>query len=302
MKQSSRRAEKSPAYRANPIHRILIVDDDPFIVQGLKAFLEDKNIEVLIADSVEDVEILLKSNTFSLLLVDLRLSGVDGKEGLEIIRYCKEKQPDAHVVMMTAYGTDEVRKEAFRLGASEFFEKPINLPGLTGRIRRMGIPVKLAGSARDDLRKERKPATGRNPNLKKILVVEDSPLMQRMYGMVLNKYTATGCKLVQAKDGREGLEKLSENPDVDFIILDINMPVMNGLEFLCAPARRNEFSHVPVVVISTEGKEEDAKRALQEGARDYITKPFKPQRLLDIIAKFSPANAPAAGATRPVEI
>ena len=116
---------------------------------------------------------------------------------------------------------------------------------------------------------------------RKILIVDDSKLIHRMFEVMLR-----GHQLVHANDGVEGLQKLAEHADVNVILLDINMPRMNGLEFLGEVKKDEALSSVPVIVVSTEGKEEDTQRALDLGASGYITKPFQAEQVLDMIAKL----------------
>jgi two-component system chemotaxis response regulator CheY len=115
-------------------------------------------------------------------------------------------------------------------------------------------------------------------SVKKILVVDDSKLMHRMFDVMLRSYS-----LVSAFDGREALERLREHTDVDLVLLDINMPVMSGLEFLEAVSREDGLRDIPVVIISTEGKEEDTQRGLEAGAVAYIRKPFHSEELRQVI-------------------
>ncbi|HEV2931486.1 MAG TPA: response regulator [Propionibacteriaceae bacterium] len=120
---------------------------------------------------------------------------------------------------------------------------------------------------------------------RKVLVVDDSKLMHKMYEVMLRQYP-----LVYALDGRQALERLREHPDVELILLDLNMPNMNGLEFLAA--LRAEGNHTPVVIISTEGREEDTARGLEAGAAAYLKKPFRSDEILDVIARLEqPAEA-----------
>lgn len=114
--------------------------------------------------------------------------------------------------------------------------------------------------------------------MKKILIVEDSKLVHRMYDLMLRRH-----QLVHCYDGREGLTRLAEHPDTDLILLDINMPMMNGLEFLHEMRQEAVFASVPVVVVSTEGKEEDTRRALEAGATTYLTKPFQAEDLNQVV-------------------
>ncbi|NJL28857.1 MAG: response regulator [Thermoanaerobaculia bacterium] len=92
--------------------------------------------------------------------------------------------------------------------------------------------------------------------------------------------------LVHAHDGLEALQCLGNHAEIDLILLDINMPRMSGLEFLQQVKANNAFEKIPVVIISTEGKEEDTMRGLEAGATAYIKKPFGNQELLEVIQKL----------------
>jgi two-component system, chemotaxis family, chemotaxis protein CheY len=122
--------------------------------------------------------------------------------------------------------------------------------------------------------------------VKKILLIDDSALIHQMYRMVLMRYK---CQLVAASNGQDGMEKLSKNADVGLVLVDINMPVMNGLEFIRKVTEAGTYGHIPIVIVSTEGKEEDTRKGLALGARAYLTKPFRPSELHAVIEKLCPA-------------
>ncbi len=123
--------------------------------------------------------------------------------------------------------------------------------------------------------------------LKKVLVIDDSALIHQMYKMVLMRYK---CEILDALNGQEGLEKLEKNPDVSLILLDINMPIMNGIEFIKKVNALGKFSNIPIVMVSTEGKEEDTMRGLALGAKGYVKKPFQPSALHALIEKLYPVK------------
>lgn len=116
---------------------------------------------------------------------------------------------------------------------------------------------------------------------KKILVVDDSKLMHKMYEVMLRQYP-----LVHAMDGRDALGQLGEHEDIELVLLDINMPNMNGLEFLDAMQATGEHEGLPVIIISTEGKEEDTQRGLDAGATAYVKKPFRSEEILETISRL----------------
>ncbi len=121
--------------------------------------------------------------------------------------------------------------------------------------------------------------------LKKILVVDDSSLIHQMYRLVMSRYK---CEIVDAMNGQEALEILPMHADVELILLDINMPVMNGVQFLEKASLSGIPQKIPVIIISTEGKEEDTIRGLKLGARGYLKKPFNPSDLYTLIEKILP--------------
>ena len=121
--------------------------------------------------------------------------------------------------------------------------------------------------------------------LRKILAVDDSALIHQMYKLFLSR--DKNCKLVSAMNGLEALEKRAQEEEIDLVLLDINMPVMNGLEFLQRVQKESAYKDLPVIIISTEGKEEDTVRGLKLGAKGYVKKPFQASELHSLIEKIT---------------
>lgn len=123
-------------------------------------------------------------------------------------------------------------------------------------------------------------------NAKKIMVIEDSELLHRMYDLIFMSFKSKGWQLIHAYNGKDAFDKLHLHPDTALIILDINMPVMSGLEFLLHRNKMNAFRDISVIIVSTEGSEEDTIRGLEAGAKAYIKKPFQPSSLIKIVEKL----------------
>ena len=113
----------------------------------------------------------------------------------------------------------------------------------------------------------------------KVLIVEDSPTMRQLISFALKRLR--GIQICEANDGVDGLKKLSVEK-FDLIFTDINMPIMDGLKLVSLVRNDANYKDTPIVVITTEGAQEDRERALALGANDYITKPIQPNRILDV--------------------
>lgn len=123
------------------IKRILIVDDEPTILLTLSHALKKDGIEVMLSRKIESAEEALNRYIFDLVIADIRMSGIYGIEGLELCRYIKEKSPNTEVIIMTAYGSEDIREEAYRRGAYYYYEKPIDIDHLIRKCEALGIPV-----------------------------------------------------------------------------------------------------------------------------------------------------------------
>lgn len=111
----------------------------------------------------------------------------------------------------------------------------------------------------------------------KILVVEDSPTMRQLITFTLKRLKDV--EIMEAGDGVDGLKKIAGNR-FDIIFTDINMPIMDGLKLVSLVRSDPANKDIPIVVITTEGGQEDRERAMTLGANSYITKPIQSASLL----------------------
>ena len=115
---------------------------------------------------------------------------------------------------------------------------------------------------------------------KRILIVEDSPTMRQLLVFALRRLR--GVEIVEAQDGMDGLRKVSSDA-FDIALIDINMPVMDGLKLIRLMRGEDTLKEIPIVVITTEGACEDRERALALGANEYLTKPIQANRVLSVV-------------------
>jgi two-component system chemotaxis response regulator CheY len=114
---------------------------------------------------------------------------------------------------------------------------------------------------------------------RQILIVEDSPTMRQLLVFALRRLK--NVDIVEAQDGMDGLRKVSSD-HFDLALIDINMPVMDGLKLISLMRGEESLKDIPIVVITTEGAAEDRERALKLGANEYLTKPIQANRVLSV--------------------
>ena len=121
--------------------KILIVDDEDTILMTLSHLLSSKETTVITSSRMEEAEEALSRYSFDLVIADIRLSGMYGIEGLELLSFIKDMHPKTEVIIMTAYSTEEIKEDAFRRGAYYYYEKPIDLSHLVAKVQALGISL-----------------------------------------------------------------------------------------------------------------------------------------------------------------
>ena len=122
-----------------------------------------------------------------------------------------------------------------------------------------------------------------------ILVVDDSAAMRRTLALSLEK---AGYRVMQAKDGKEALDQLQQSSNISLVICDIEMPNMNGFEFLGQRRRYPELTNIPVAMLTSRSNEKHQKLATHLGANAYFTKPYIEQKFLQAIKKLVEQSSP----------
>ncbi len=115
------------------------------------------------------------------------------------------------------------------------------------------------------------------------LVVEDSPTMRQLIVFALRRLPAL--KVTEADDGVDALKKL-QGGKFDILITDINMPIMDGLKLVSLVRKDELHKEIPIIIITTEGAQEDRQRALALGANAYITKPIQAPHVINTVKQL----------------
>ena len=165
---------------------------------------------------------------------------------------------------------------------------PANLPALPPTTQQPALapandsplPNEVADTL-NELNNRNSPQPGRQLQ---VLVVDDS-LVQRQ--SLVRSLTKAGCQVIQASHGREGILRLQEHPRIRLVVCDIEMPQMNGFEFLSYCRQDPKLKAIPIVMLTTRGGQKHRDLAMTLGAKNYLTKPQSDRDLLDIVAQLA---------------
>ncbi|MFB8789473.1 MAG: hybrid sensor histidine kinase/response regulator [Potamolinea sp.] len=135
------------------------------------------------------------------------------------------------------------------------------------------------------------PVTINTAKVSTVLVVDDAVAMRRTLALTLER---AGYRILQAPDGREALDVLQKNSTVNLVICDIEMPNMNGFEFLGARRQTPQFEQIPVVMLTSRSNDKHRWLAMQLGATAYFTKPYLEQEFLGAIKQILAEKTPAS--------
>lgn len=119
--------------------RILVVDDERAILLAFEKLLKSPNIEVDTAETMAEADLLLRNNVYQAVIADLRLTGVHGEEGLDIIKSVKELHPQTNIILVTGFGSSAVMEKAQALGAAFYFEKPVSSEILKNALKSLNV-------------------------------------------------------------------------------------------------------------------------------------------------------------------
>ena len=117
---------------------------------------------------------------------------------------------------------------------------------------------------------------------KTIMVVDDSISVRQVVGMALEN---AGYEVIEAEDGQDALKKLT-GTKIHLIISDVNMPNMNGIEFVKAAKQLSAYKFTPIIMLTTESGEDKKVQGQAAGAKAWVVKPFQPAQLLNAVSKL----------------
>ncbi|WP_026913691.1 PAS domain-containing hybrid sensor histidine kinase/response regulator [Christiangramia portivictoriae] len=278
------RTEQEINFETRPIkdiRKVLIVDDNDNYREILKQMLAVNKIETVLSPNGIDALNKLKENEdFDLAIVDFNMPYLTGIGLIEQIRNKHQLDADKLPVILLHSSTEDemIQKSCKELDVTFNVTKPIQIAQLYELIENIEEPLNVKAVIPEE--------TFKNTTEEfRIMIVEDNPVNRFLANTIIQKVVPNAV-IISAEDGEEAIEKFRENK-LDLIFMDIQMPVLSGLE--ATEEIRNiekENSHTPIIALTARALKNEREKYLAHGMDDYLTKPVVLEDVKEVIFKF----------------
>jgi len=266
--------------------RILIVDDNESSRDILSEYCRDFSFKTKTCNSGEEALLELKKSQrnpkqqYDVILMDYKMGGMNGVQTSKTIKDSFKGNYVPKIILVTSYGREEILYQAEEAKLDGFLIKPITQSLLYDSIlEAFGLEVKINPS------KIMKKDSNSLNNIRgsRILLVEDNEINQQVAVELLE---SEGFILDVAINGKICVEKISSNESYDIILMDLQMPVMDGYEATAQIRSQGKHKELPIVAMTADAMTGVVEKVLEVGMNDYITKPIDVDQLFDILVKW----------------
>jgi CheY-like chemotaxis protein/HPt (histidine-containing phosphotransfer) domain-containing protein len=272
--------------------RALVVDDN---AQAREILTDSLRIFALRADSVSSGEDALRQiavadsqDPYKLILMDWHMPGMDGLETSRIIKRDDRLQHIPKIIIVTAFGREDIRTKAEEIGVDGYLLKPFNSSLLFDTL------VELFGIAdleQHRLRARKKSTREHDAQGIRILLVEDNEINQQVASELLE---SAGAIVTIAKHGGEAVDLLTKgngSPPFEIVLMDMQMPIMDGVTATRLLRNDPRLQKLPIIAMTAHALVEERQRCLDAGMNDHVSKPINPEILFSTLLRWANPRA-----------
>ncbi len=267
--------------------RALVVDDNAAAREVCEQILESLGLVATSVGSGKEALGAVRAGSFDLILMDWQMPDLDGVETARRIR-ATAKGASIPIIMMTAYGREELVRDAADVEVSAFLSKPARPSPLLDTL----LAVFDLGSAPAQRARPSVPPTPQDERVRgaRVLLVEDNAQNRRLASVILED---AGVVVGIAKDGREAVEAVTKG-SYDAVLMDVQMPEMDGYEATRKIRESPAHRKLPIIAMTANALARDRERCLEAGMDDYVSKPIDVEQVLSALSRWvkkSPASS-----------
>ena len=279
--------------------RALVVDDNAqareIATEQLRAFALQVESVNSGEDAIREIVSADAQDPYRLVLMDWYMPGMDGLEASRIIKRHDRLHSIPKIVMVTAFGREDIRTQAEEIGIEGYLLKPISSSLLYDTL------VDLFGidpqGSRASLAAPKKPE--HNASGSRILLVEDNEMNQQVAKELLE---SAGAIVTVSNHGGEAVTLLTADGPLafDVVLMDVQMPVMDGLSATRELRTHSQLTKLPIIAMTAHALVEERQRCLDAGMNDHVTKPIDPDALFETLQKWVTPQPLIDSAQRPL--
>jgi PAS domain S-box-containing protein len=261
--------------------RVLVVDDNATARLVLRDQLASLSFKVTSVVSAKQAYSTLRESrkSFDLILMDCSMPEINGLEAVKYIKKQIRMSKVPAIIMVTAYAQEEVIKESQAIGLNGFISKPVTPSTLFDTIIKALKPN--ISSAAPNIQVENKRLSG------SVLLVEDNKINQQVAEELLKSF---GLSVDIAINGLDAVNKVTQPPvknnTYDAILMDIQMPEMDGIQATKEIRKNLQFKDLPIIAMTAHAMTGDKEKSLHAGMNEHITKPINPDELYRVLAHW----------------
>jgi two-component system sensor histidine kinase/response regulator len=265
--------------------RVLVIDDNATSREILTGMLESFTFTVSPAVSGEEglrkLEAASNDHPYDLVLMDWKMPGMSGLEASKRIKNHTGLAKIPPIVMVTAYGREEIMQEIEDLGLNELLIKPVS-PSVLFNTIMQAFGLEAAKSVRSRSTAVRTAEKLQGIRGAWVLLVEDNKINQQVARELLE---GVGLTVAIAANGDEAVRAVRKK-DFEAVLMDIQMPVMDGYEATRVIRHDERFKKLPIIAMTAHAMTGDQDKCLEAGMNDYVSKPIDPEKLFSALIKW----------------
>ena len=269
------------------IKRVLIVEDDAVQRSSVEKLIGEKGVDIVSVGTGGESLALLRSSTFDCMIMDLSLPDMSGFDLLEAM--AQDSDSDFPPVIVYT-GRSLSRAEEERLNR---YSRTIIIKGARSPERLLDEVTLFLHQVESGLTPERQKilresrSRDRSFENRKILIADDD--VRNIFALT-SLLEHQGASIRIARNGKEALTRLEQEPDMDLVLMDIMMPEMDGYEAIATLRKEPQFAKLPIIAVTAKAMRDDYEKCLAAGANDYLAKPVDVDKLLSLIRVWLPNN------------
>ncbi len=264
-------------------YKVLIVDDQEVSLEVLRSYMESMGFRVTTAQSGHEALGILENSRkdpFRIIIMDWKMPGLDGFETISMMKSGGMVDSSSMIVMVSAYSAEDVKERASSLGIGGCLTKPVTQSRLLDTL--MNIYGDKPGAQQAGKRIESAGAADVLLEGRRVLLVEDNMINQQVATELME---SAGLKVDAASNGKEAIEML-EKGEYECVLMDIQMPVMDGFEATKIIRGIDKYKNLPVIAMTAHAMAGDRERCMEAGMNDHTPKPIDPEKFFKTLRRW----------------